>query len=82
MFLVETDDLDQARRDGGEFAGAIAKIDTSKSAKPVPTDFVQHTTGIVRLFCYGIALIMMLAPACAVGGLSSFRFVKPDNMMQ
>lgn len=41
MFLVETHDLDKARRRGGEFAGAIAKIDTSKNARPVPTDFIN-----------------------------------------
>ena len=82
MFLIETRDLDEARRDGGHFAGAVARVKDEprrigRTIQETPTDFLQHS----KFYRLMISLLI-IAPIGIVGGMSQFRFVTPGNSLE
>ena len=83
MFLIETRDSEEAREDGGHFAGAVAKVNDDppilerNTIQKTPTDFLMHSRVYRLMVC-----LLIIAPIGIVGGLSQFRFVTPGNSLE
>jgi hypothetical protein len=73
MYLVHTDDLDEVRRDGGNFSGMVATVDTSRFMEPIYLDYdIWLYRKMMALYGFGNVAVAIISLAI-VGGSTGFR---------
>lgn len=71
MFLVHTPDMDEARKDQGEFVGVLAAVDTEAPLEAgEKIDAQPHVCTLLKLF---LAIFFTVTPFFVVGALSMFQ---------